>query len=42
MKKKHIFIGIGVMALISACCVRYSKKVLADLVSGIDDYEHED
>ena len=28
MKKKHLLIGMGVMALISVLCARYSERML--------------
>lgn len=42
MKKRHLFLGIGVMALISAYCIWYSKKALKELVLDADSYEYED
>lgn len=32
MKKKHVLLGIGVMALMSVVCARYSDKVLRELL----------
>lgn len=32
MKKKHVLIGMGVMALISVLCVRYSERMLKKLM----------
>ncbi len=32
MKKKHVLIGMGVMALISVLCARYSERMLKKLM----------
>lgn len=32
MKKKHVLIGVGLMALISVLCARYSERMLKKLM----------